>query len=68
MLTHADVRYLYFNYVACIFLCFDVSVIHSTNSCTQDWEAHMLQSHADGTFFAAGAFYTFHANKDTLLA
>ena len=29
----------------------------------QAWVDHMLRSHADGTFFAAGAFYTFHAVK-----
>jgi ubiquinone/menaquinone biosynthesis C-methylase UbiE len=27
------------------------------------WVDHMLRSHDDGTFFAAGAFYTFHALK-----
>jgi hypothetical protein len=25
------------------------------------WVSHMLRSHEEGTFFAAGAFYTFHA-------
>ncbi len=27
------------------------------------WVQHMLQSHEDGTFFAAGAFYTFYATR-----
>ena len=27
------------------------------------WAGHMLQSHADGTFFAAGSFFTFHAER-----
>ncbi len=27
----------------------------------QAWVDHMLRSHEEGTFFAAGAFYTFHA-------
>ena len=25
------------------------------------WVGQMMRSHEDGTFFAAGAFYTFHA-------
>jgi ubiquinone/menaquinone biosynthesis C-methylase UbiE len=29
----------------------------------QAWVDHMMQSHDDGTFFAAGAFYTFYAVK-----
>ncbi|MFT4177601.1 MAG: methyltransferase domain-containing protein [Luteolibacter sp.] len=28
------------------------------------WVEHMLRSHQDGTFFAAGAFYTFHARPE----
>lgn len=28
------------------------------------WIAHMLKSHEDGTFFAAGTFYTFHAQLE----
>jgi ubiquinone/menaquinone biosynthesis C-methylase UbiE len=27
------------------------------------WVGHMLKSHEDGTFFAAGSFYTFHAER-----
>ncbi|MFM1943965.1 MAG: hypothetical protein RI897_2947 [Verrucomicrobiota bacterium] len=27
------------------------------------WVGHMLRSHDEGTFFAAGAFYTFHARR-----
>lgn len=27
------------------------------------WVEHLMQSHEDGTFFAAGAFYTFYAEK-----
>jgi ubiquinone/menaquinone biosynthesis C-methylase UbiE len=30
---------------------------------TQAWVGHMLGSHENGTFFAAGAFYTFHAQR-----
>jgi hypothetical protein len=29
----------------------------------RDWVEHMVRSHDDGTFFASGAFYTFHAAK-----
>ncbi len=29
----------------------------------QRWVDHMFRSHEDGTFFAAGAFYTFHAER-----
>lgn len=29
----------------------------------QAWVEHMLRSHENGTFFAAGAYYTFHAVK-----
>ena len=29
----------------------------------RDWVDHMVRSHDDGTFFASGAFYTFHAVK-----
>jgi hypothetical protein len=29
----------------------------------RDWVDHMVRSHDDGTFFASGAFYTFHALK-----
>lgn len=32
------------------------------------WVAHMLGSHESGTFFAAGAFYTFHAVPAALRA
>ncbi|RFC44675.1 MAG: Ubiquinone/menaquinone biosynthesis C-methylase UbiE [Verrucomicrobia bacterium] len=32
------------------------------------WTAHMLQSHEDGTFFAAGIFYTFHAKNGDCVA
>ncbi len=29
----------------------------------QAWVNHMLQSHEDGTFFAAGSYFTFHATR-----
>jgi hypothetical protein len=29
----------------------------------QEWVDHMVRSHDEGTFFASGAFYTFHASK-----
>jgi hypothetical protein len=29
----------------------------------RDWVEHMERSHEEGTFFASGAFYTFHAVK-----
>jgi hypothetical protein len=29
----------------------------------RDWVEHLERSHQDGTFFASGAFYTFHAVK-----
>jgi hypothetical protein len=29
----------------------------------RNWVDHMVRSHDDGTFFASGAFYTFHAVK-----
>lgn len=28
------------------------------------WVSHQMKSHEEGTFFAAGAFYTFHALRD----
>lgn len=32
------------------------------------WVEHMLQSHEDGTFFAAGSYYTFHATRTPCLS
>ena len=29
----------------------------------ETWVSHMLNSHEDGTFFAAGGFYAFHAQR-----
>ena len=29
----------------------------------KDWVEHMVRSHDEGTFFASGAFYTYHAAK-----
>ncbi len=29
----------------------------------REWVDHMVRSHDDGTFFASGAFYTYHAAK-----
>ena len=29
----------------------------------KEWVEHMVRSHDEGSFFACGAFYTFHAQK-----
>ena len=34
----------------------------------KSWVDYMLSSHDEGTFFAAGAFYTFYAEADTTVA